>query len=713
MQRKPVLYQASLEEIEATIKASIAQNETRLAELLEQSSHFTWEFLLIPLDEMEDQLQQAWAAIEHVKRIMDSEQVRVVYKSCAQAVNAYYAHLRQDKKFFDALLAISTGKEYSQSNEMQRNILNKQIQACRIAGAHLSEENKAYLNKLRDELSELNMAFMNNLNDATTGWSFYTDDVTLLQGLSDESKLLAAEKAKRAGKSGWILTIDTACYIEAMTFLENRDLRRVLYDTYVTRASNLGPAAGRWDNSSIMERILCVRHEIANVLGFANFAELSLVRKMAKGPEAVLKLLRDLISKAKPIADAEMHEVRVLAKSLDGLDVIEPWDVFFYSEKLKSQKFGFNSDALRPYFSVDVVLKGLFAIFNKLFSINIVEKACSEKWDASIKYYEVSNASGQLLGTFYADLYARANKESGPGFTYSLVQRKKLVDGSYQLPIAVVVCNLNPPTDNTSALLAFEEVKENIFHEFGHCLQLLLTSAEYVLASGLASIPWDVVEFPSNFLEYFVKQSDIVSFIGKSEAGEAIPVELVRKLMVSINFQSATCMLSYLGSALLDMRMHVEFDSAESGQIQSILDDIRKAISILPVPTYNRSQHSFKHAFAGTYNDAYAAGYYSYVWSDILATNALERFEKGSLLDRDTGAAFKKTILERSGWSDPENLCVEFCGHKAMLDAFLSHEGLPLSAVSISDKPALFSRTSSHADHCDVDDERLSMQYTR
>jgi oligopeptidase A len=460
-------------------------------------------------------------------------------------------------------------------------------------------------------------------------------------------------------------------YSAAIKYLENRELRWLMYEAYVTRASDQGPNAVKWDNTEIMEEIIKIRHEMAVLLGFKNFAEYSLATKMADSPERVMSFLTGLVEKSKPSAEQEMKELEQFAKSLDAIDRLEAWDLPFYTEKLREAKFSLSQEALRPYFPINKVLPGMFAVIQKLYGIKVIERHGVDVWHPHVQFFEVHDANDHLRGFFYTDLYARPHKRDG-AWMDDCRSRKRLEDGSIQLPIAFLTCNFPHPIGNKPSLLTHEDV-QTLFHEFGHCLHHIITQVDYLSVAGINGVPWDAVEFPSQFFEYWCWQREALAlFSAHEETGEPLPDALYNKLIAAKNFQPGMHMLRQLEFALFDFRLHLEYDPSKGSQVQKMLDNVHEKIAVVRVPSFNRFQHSFSHIFAG----GYAAGYYSYKWAEVLASDAFSLFEEKGIFDYATGQKFLQTILEQGGVYNPMELFVKFRGREPTIDALLKQSGL-------------------------------------
>ncbi len=659
------------DDIEPTIKQLLTKNRTTFNHLLTQNKSYTWDNLLAPMEDMDDYLGQVWSPISHLHAVMESDQLREAYKKCLPELTEYHTDIMQNVDFYKAIQHIAKSPEFKILKPAQRKIIENYLRDFHLAGVDLGAKEKIRFGELQKQLSQLSTQFSENILDATHAWTLHITDRDALKGLPEQTIKMAEENAKEQKKTGWVLTLDYPCYSMVMKFLENRELRRSMYEAYVTRASELGPDAKRFDNSAIMEDILKARHELALLLGFNNYAEYSLKTKMAKTTERVLSFLNDLVEKSKKTAQAEINELTAFAKSLDNIEKLEAWDLAFYSEKLQQSKFLFSQEDLRPYFPVDKVLSGMFAVMQKLYGITVKERHGVDIWHPHVQFFEVYDEHNVLRAFFYTDLYARPHKREGAWMDECRV-RRLLSNETIQLPIAFLTCNFTRPIDNKPALLTHDEVL-TLFHEFGHCLHHMMTKVDYAGVSGINGVPWDAVEFPSQFLEFWCYEKEVLHLMSSHvETKETLPESLLNKIIEAKNFQSGLQMLRQLEFALFDFHMHLAYDPTKGPQIQAVLDDVRRKVSVVPAPAFNRFQHSFSHIFAG----GYAAGYYGYKWAEVLSSDAFEKFEEAGIFDHDTGQAFLKDILEKGGVYEPMDLYVAFRGREPTVDALLKYSGL-------------------------------------
>lgn len=657
--------------IETTLTNLLNKNRQRLTELLSTHGTYTWENLMQPLEEMGDQLSQYWSPISHLHATMETDALREAYNKAITELTTYHTELLQNPLLFKAISAIAESKEFSALTPAQQKIIENDIRDFKLHGIHLTGDKKQRFAELEQQLSQLMTKFSENVLDATQAWTLHIQDASQLTGLPAQAMQLAADKAKERGLEGFLLTLDYPSYSSAIKFLENRELRQRLYEAYSTRASDRGPYAGKWDNTPIINNILNIRHEMAQLAGFKNYADYSLATKMAKTPNDVLNFLHELAAKSKPYAEKELLEVEKLGKTLDKIEKLEAWDIPYYSEKLQAATFHFTEEDLRPFFPINTVLNGLFAIVNKLYGIRVQEEKQIEVWHPEVRFFSLHDENNMLRGGFYIDLYARPHKRDGAWMDECRV-RRRLPDGSIQHPVAYLTCNFMPPVTNQPALLTHDDVI-TLFHEFGHCLHHMLTQVDYAGVAGINGVAWDAVEFPSQFLENFCWEKEALTLLSSHyQTGETLPDDLYQKMLAAKHFQTGMQMVRQLEFALFDFRLHLEFDPNQSNQVQTILNEVRQETAVIKAPEFNRFQHSFSHIFAGSY----AAGYYSYKWAEVLSADAYSKFEEKGVFDHATGLSFMKNILEVGGVRDPMASFIAFRGREPKIDALLAHSGI-------------------------------------
>ncbi len=667
----PHFQHIDLASIQPTIIQLIENNKENLKTLLSQPQPYTWDNLLQPLEEAADELNKVWSPISHLQAVVNSDELRQVYNTVLPLLTDYYTEISQNEELYKAVLAIAPSDALKTFNSAQRKIIENDLRDFKLAGIHLSLEKKSRLQTLQNELTQLMTKFSENLLDATQAWHLHITDKEQLRGLPPQALQLAIDHAKQRHLEGYVITLDYPSYSTAIKFLENRTLRQQLYEAYVTRASDCGPNAYQFDNSPIMDSILKIRHEIATLVGFDNYATYSLATKMAKTPEEVLKFLNDLLDRSKPIAKKEYAEVAALAKKIDGIETLETWDLSYYSEKLQQAEFDFTQEDLRPYFPAPTVLKGLFSLVNKIYGLSIIEQTDIEVWHPDVKFYAITDENNELRGGFYIDLYARPNKRDG-AWMDECRTRKRSKDGAMQYSVAYLTCNFMPPVNDKPALLTHDDVL-TLFHEFGHCLHHILTKVDYPSVAGINGVPWDAVEFPSQFMESYCWEKESLDLMAAHyQTGAPLPHALYKKMLAAKHFQTGLQMIRQLEFSLFDFYLHLEYNPSAPVPVQTVLDRVRAKSAIVQPPAFNRFQHSFSHIFAGSYG----AGYYSYKWAEVLSADAYAQFEENGLFDRKTGRSFMENILEIGGVRDPMQSFIAFRGREPHIDALLKQSGM-------------------------------------
>lgn len=647
-------------------------NLVALEAQLEQLQSPDWESLVEPLEEREDRLSQAWSPVSHLNGVANNPQLREAYNSSLALLTEYSTRIGQNSALFAAYEHLAASDTFTALNIAQQTAVRNALRDFRLAGVSLPDAAKERYGEIKTRLSELSNRFSNNVLDATQGWFKHITDVAELQGLPESALAGAARTAANKNLDGWVLTLDGPVYLTVMTQADNRALRREMYTAYVTRASDQGPTAGQWDNTSLIEEILQLRQELAQLLGFANYAELSIEPKMAQSTTQVLAFLEELAQKSRAQAERDLHELQSWVKQTHGLDTLEVWDVPYYSEKLKEARYQISQEVLRPYFTLPKVLEGLFSLNKTLFDIDILpQQEGVETWHPDVQFYRVERG-GKPLAYFYLDLFAREGKRGGAWMAECRVRRR--TGEKLQLPVAYLVCNFNAPVGDTPSLLTHYEVT-TLFHEFGHGLHHMLTQVDVAAVSGINGVAWDAVELPSQFMENWCWEPSVLkSLSGHYKTGEALPDELIEKMLAAKNFQAAMMILRQIEFALFDFRLHMEYAEPDFAGVQELLDEVRRSVAVLKTPAFNRFQNGFTHIFAG----GYAAGYYSYKWAEVLSADAFAAFEENGLFDRATGERFLHEILEKGGSEDAMVLFCRFRGREPNISALLRHAGIAL-----------------------------------
>jgi oligopeptidase A len=659
------------EHIEPAIDALLEQNRNRLKEILSSNQSYSWQNLVEPQDEMEDRLSRAWSPVSHMNSVVNSDELREAYNACMPKLSEYGTEMGQNVELYKAYNAIAEGDEYNKLDDAQKKVIDNVLRDFHLSGVDLAEDKKARYKEIKQELSKLTTRYEENILDATHGWQKQVTDEALLKGLPDSAIAMAKQAAEEKELEGWLFTLDFPSYFAVMSYADDEKLREEMHEAYVTRASDQGPNAGKWDNSQIMDDILRLRHELANLLGFSNYAERSLATKMAENTDQVLSFLHDLAKRSKPMAEKELQELKEFAKKEYGEEQLDPWDLTYYSEKLRQHTYSITQEELKPYFPETKVIPGMFDVVKRLYGLQIKEVDQVDVWHDDVRFYEIRDAENNLRGQFYLDLYARAKKRGG-AWMDDCIGRRRLSDKSIQTPVAYLTCNLTPPIGDDPALFTHDEVI-TLFHEFGHGLHHMLTRVDYIDVSGINGVAWDAVELPSQFMENWCWEREALDVIaGHYKTGEAMPEDLYQRMYAAKNFQAGMQMVRQLEFSIFDFRLHAEYDPAKGARVQEILDEVRNEVSVVKPASYNRFQHGFSHIFAG----GYAAGYYSYKWAEVLSADAFSKFEENGIFDEKTGQHFMKTVLEQGGTREPMALFVEFRGREPQIDALLRHSGI-------------------------------------
>ncbi|HHQ4732876.1 oligopeptidase A [Aeromonas veronii] len=671
MDSLPPFSQIKPEQVQPAVIQAIADCKQKISDVLAQRDPHTWDSLIAPLEEVNDRLSRIWSPVSHLNSVLNSEALREAHDACLPLLSEFQTYVGQHEGLYQAYLALSQSDDFPLLSGAQRKEIQNTLRDFRLSGIGLPAEAQQRYGEIQARLSELASRFSNNVLDATQGWHKLVADEAELAGLPDSVRAAARQMAELKGKEGWLFTLDIPSYLPVMMYADNRELRAEMYEAFTTRASDQGPNAGKWDNSAIMSELLTLRRELAQLLGFANYAELSLATKMADKTEQVVSFLTDLAAKSLPQGKAELEEIRAFAAEQHGQTELAAWDLAYYAEKLKQHKFSISDEQLRPYFPASKVVKGLFEVVKRVFGMKVRERLGIDTWHPDVRFYDIFDADDELRGSFYLDLYAREHKQGGAWMDVCLGRRYRQ-DGSLQKPVAYLTCNFNGPVDGKPALFTHNEVV-TLFHEFGHGIHHMLTRIDVAGVAGINGVAWDAVELPSQFLENWCWESEALAFIsGHYETGEPLPADLLEKMLTARNFQAAMQMLRQLEFALFDFRLHQEFDPVNPAQLPALLDEVRSQVAVMTPPAFNRFQHSFSHIFAG----GYAAGYYSYKWAEVLSADAFSRFEEEGIFNPATGQSFLKNILEKGGSKEPMELFRAFRGREPKVDALLRHSGI-------------------------------------
>ncbi len=659
------------EHIVPAVQSALADCRATVERVVAQPGPFTWDNLCQPLAEVDDRLSRIWSPIGHLNAVKNSPELRSAYEQALPLLSEYGTWVGQHAGLYQAYCSLKEGEGFQQLSVAQRKAVENALRDFELSGIGLSPEKQKRYGEISARLSELSSTFSNNVLDATMGWSKLITNVDELSGLPESALAAAQAMAQAKEQEGWLLTLDMPSYLPVMTYADNPALREEMYRAFSTRASDQGPNAGKWDNSEVMAEKLALRHEQAQLLGFASYAHKSLATKMAESPEQVIGFLTDLAKRARPQAEQELAQLRAFAEENYGVETLAPWDIAYYSEKQKQHLFSISDEQLRPYFPEQRVVEGLFEVVKRIYGITAKERKDVDTWHPEVRFFDLFDASGELRGSFYLDLYAREHKRGGAWMDDCVCSLRK-ANGELQKPVAFLVCNFNRPLGDKPALFTHNEVT-TLFHEFGHGLHHMLTQIDTAGVAGISGVPWDAVELPSQFMENWCWEPEALAFIsGHYQTGEPLPKALLDKLLEAKNYQAAMFILRQLEFGLFDFRMHVEYSPEKGAQVLPTLAEVKKMVAVVPSPSWNRFPHAFSHIFAG----GYAAGYYSYLWAEVLSADAFSRFEEEGIFNPETGKSFLDNILSRGGSEAPMDLFKRFRGREPQLDAMLRHYGI-------------------------------------
>ncbi len=666
----PLFSRIRAEHIEPAVDAVLMENRSALARIV-ALDHPTWDNFVEPLETLDQRLHRTWSPAAHLNAVMNSPDIRQAYNACLPKLSDYATELDQNEQLQHGYAELQSGPEWQTYNAAQRKLIEDALRDFKLAGVNLPADKKNRFRKIMQDLSKLEAKFEENLLDATQGWFKQVTEESSLGGIPQAALTRALYEAQSRGLQGHVFTLDYPSYSAVITYADERSLREQMYRAYTTRASDQGPNAGRWDNTQTMQDILRLRHEAAVLTGFNNYAEYSLADKMARTPEKVTAFLTDLLRRSRPAAQREFTELQRYALERDGLQQLAAWDMSYYAEKLREERYAVSQETLRPYFPMQRVRTGLFAVMQKLYGITLQQVPGAEVWHPDVMLYEIHDESGALRGRLYMDLFTRTGKRGGAWMDDALSRRR--APQGVQPPAAYLTCNFPPLVGDAPSLLSHDDVL-TFFHEFGHCLHHLLTRVDYPSVAGINGVAWDAVELPSQFHENFAWTREGLALVsGHYLTGEPLPDMLYPKMLAARNFHTGLCMLRQLEFCLFDFRLHAgaaaNIDTAFAGRT---LAEVRHETSVVPLPEWNRFAHSFSHIFSG----GYAAGYYSYLWAEVLAADAYAAFEETGVFNRDTGRRFLDTILGQGGSREAMELFMEFRGRPPTPEAFLRLHGI-------------------------------------
>ncbi|MCU7943920.1 MAG: oligopeptidase A [Candidatus Thiodiazotropha sp. (ex Cardiolucina cf. quadrata)] len=667
MQGLPAFSSITPDMVEPAMDQLLQENRQTIQQLLSSQQEYTWKNLVEPLEKAEDRLSRAWSPVSHMNAVVNNDELRAAYNAVLPKLSEYATDVGQNGQLCNAYKQVAGEAGLDRA---QRKLLQNALLDFHLSGVDLEEDKKQRFKEISQELSQLTTKFEENLLDATNAWSKLITDESTLQGLPESALALARQTAAQRDQEGWLLTLEYPSYLPVMTYADDRQLRREVYEAFATRASDQGPHAGQWDNTEAMERILELRHEQAGLLGFSNYADRSLAKKMARSSDEVIAFLTDLAERSRTQAERELNELREFASERYGFDDLRAWDIGYYAEKLRQVRHNITQEELKPYFPETRVLPGMFAVVERLYGIRIEETRGIDTWHPDVRFFEIRDSHNHLRGQFYLDLYARPKKRGGAWMDECAT--RFFTDTMDQIPVAYLTCNFSPPVDGKPSLFTHDEVL-TLFHEFGHGLHHLLTTVDYPAVAGINGVAWDAVELPSQFMENWCWEKAALDLIsGHVDTGDPIPDELYRRMYTAKNFQSAMQMVRQLEFALFDFRIHREYDPRRGGRIYEILQEVRQQVAVITPPAWNRFAHGFSHIFAG----GYAAGYYSYKWAEVLSADAFSLFEERGIFNADTGQAFLREVLQQGGSRDAMELFVAFRGREPEIEPLLRHSGI-------------------------------------
>jgi oligopeptidase A len=656
--------------VEPAVDALLADYRARIDALLAADAPRDFATVVLAGEELEDRLSRAWAPVSHLHGVKDSEALRDAYAAAQEKIVEHASELGQNRELYAAFRAVADAGDFPALPRAARTLVEHELRDFRLSGVALEEPARSRFREIANELAKLATDFENAVLDATDAWSETIVDESVLAGIPESGRAVLRAYAQEKGLEGWLVTLKQPSVQAVLTYADDRALRERVYRAYQTRSSDQGPDSGRFDNSARIEKILALRHEAAQLLGFGDAAEESLATKMAPSPDVVFAFLHDLAVRAKPVAEREFAELREFAAKELGIAALESWDVGYASEKLRERKYALSEEELKPYFALDAVIGGLFAITERVFGVTLRQRVDVDVWHPDVRYYDLVDPSGHVFAGAYVDLYARSGKRGGAWMDVCLSRFR--LGTRTQLPVAFLTCNFAPPTATTPSLLTHDDVL-TLFHEFGHGLHHLLTEVDYPGVAGISGVEWDAVELPSQFMENFGWQREALDLFARHyQTGERLPDALFSRMQAARYFHAGLFLVRQLEFALFDFRIHREFDAARGARVLEILGEVRRDVAVIQPPAWQRFPHAFTHIFSG----GYAAGYYSYLWAEVLSADAFDRFEKEGIFNRDVGAAYRKSILAVGGSRPALESFIEFRGREPKPDALLRSYGL-------------------------------------
>ena len=667
---EPRFDQIKTEDIKPALQTAIAEAREQIAAIKAQT-HTDWANTVEKLTDITERVGRIWSVVSHLNSVVDTPELRTVYNELMPEITIFFTEIGQDIELYNRFKIIKNSAEFDTLSPAQQTKLNHDLRDFVLSGAELPPEQQAELAQLQTEGAQLGAKFAQNIQDATDAFGIYFDDAAPLAGIPEDSLAMFAAAAQSEGKTGYKIGLQIPHYLAVIQYADNRELREQIYRAYVTRASELADE-GKFDNTANVEQTLANALKTAKLLGFKNYAELSLATKMADTPEQVLNFLHDLARRAKPFAEKDFAEIKAFARDTLNIEDPQSWDLSYAAEKLRQAKYAFSETEVKKYFPISKVLAGLFAQIKKLYGIELAEKTVPV-WHKDVRYFELKQ-DGQTIGSVYMDLYAREGKRGG-AWMDGYKGRRRFANGTLQLPTAYLVCNFTPPVGDKEARLSHDEII-TLFHETGHGLHHLLTQVDEVGVSGINGVEWDAVELPSQFMENFVWEYDVLAQMSShEETGAVLPKELFAKMHAAKNFQRGMFLVRQMEFALFDMEIYHQEDEGRLKEWPQILDKVRQEVAVTQPPAYNRFALSFSHIFAG----GYSAGYYSYAWAEVLSADAYAAFEESDDV-AETGRRFWEEILAVGGSRSAAESFKAFRGREPSLDALLRHSGFDNAA---------------------------------
>ncbi len=654
------------EHVSPALDLLLNEGKQAIEALVNNNEAPTWDNFARQLEDMEEKISRAWSQVGHMNAVVNSPELRETYNDNLAKLTDFYSDLAQNEQLYQKFKDLCQSQVFTKLSATQKKIVENELRDFRLGGAELPADKKARFKAVQEQLSKLGAKFEENIMDNTNDFAHFVEDESALKGIPEDALQASKDAASGDGKSGYKFTLHFPSYMPVLQYADNRGLRETMYLGYATRASEFGKK--EWDNTALISDILKLRLEAAQLLGFSNYSELSLATKMADTPTQVTEFLHTLGKRAKPYAERDMAELTAYAKKL-GIDDMQAWDVAYVSEKLREDKYAFSDQEVKQYFPEAKVLAGLFKVVETIFGVQ-VKKADAPVWHADAAFYQIADASGKPIAYFYLDLYARNNKRGGAWMDECITRRKK--DGTVELPVAFLTCNFSAPVGGKPALFTHDEVI-TMFHEFGHGLHHMLTEVEEHGVSGIKGVEWDAVELPSQFMENFCWEWDVLRHMTRHvDTGAQLPRELFDKMVAAKNFQAGMQTVRQIEFSLFDMRLHGEFNPNGNKTALDLIEEVRDEVAVVRPPKWNRFPNSFSHIFAG----GYAAGYYSYKWAEVLSADAYSLFEEMGVLSDEAGNRFRSEVLAQGGSRPALESFIAFRGREPNIDALLRHNGM-------------------------------------